>query len=108
MKCPQCVKEGKKSCVQVGERTTTLAFFSPFYDTEGVYHHHDSNTTTQYYRCDRGHFWSENVSNTCPNPNCDWTSESQAMAPPEIKEDTAPLNQITGDGGASTAEGARD
>ena len=77
MKCLECVKEGKKSCVRINPFSTQFGHFPPFWDEEGVYHVHDTNTTTQYYRCDRGHSWSENVPNKCPNPNCDWTSERQ-------------------------------
>lgn len=92
MKCPECVKEGNKSCVTVGVCSETLLACLPFYDEEGVYHHHDANTKTQYYQCSRGHSWFENVPNTCPN--CEWTSESQVKAGPEIKEDPSPFNQI--------------
>jgi hypothetical protein len=97
MKCPECVKEGKKSCVKVGECSSTCLACPLFYDEEGAYHVHNSNVTTQYYACTEGHSWSAHEPNTCPNPHCGWTNESQATAPPEIKEDMAPLNQITGD-----------
>jgi hypothetical protein len=101
IKCPKCVKEGKKSCVRIGHCTTTVAFYAPFYDEKGFYHHHNSNNKTQYYTCTEGHSWSAHEPNTCPNPERDWTNESRAAAPPEIKEDTSPLNQITGNGGSA-------
>lgn len=55
-KCSQCVAEGEKSTVHMhGGGSTTLMYFSPFYDEDGQYHHHDGNRTTQTGRCSRGH-----------------------------------------------------
>lgn len=94
MKCPECVEEGKKSCVMICYLHAGYRHDTPFYDEDGTYHDHDASNETQYYRCTREHDWSGNVLHTCPNPNCDWTSESRATAPPKIKEDTPPPLEI--------------
>ena len=65
MKCPQCTKEGKKSQVYPGMCTTTLLFCPPYYDEDGKYHNHDSNTTTTQYKCSNGHEWVENTRGSC-------------------------------------------
>ena len=65
MKCPQCVKERKKSKVYPGMGTSTLLFCPPFYDEGGKHHDHDRNTTTIEYACSRGHKWVESTSGTC-------------------------------------------
>lgn len=65
MICPKCKKEGKKSRVYPGMGTSTLLFCPPFYDEEGKYHNHDSNTTTTEYKCSNGHKWTERTSGSC-------------------------------------------
>ena len=74
MKCPECVKEGKRSNVAVGMSTTTCAYYTPYYDEEGVYHHHDGNTTTTHYSCSQGHRWTTGHTGRCPN--CDFGKET--------------------------------
>jgi hypothetical protein len=70
MKCPECVKEGRKSTVYPGSGMTTAMACSPYYDEEGVYHFHDRNYTTQNYSCSNGHRWDERSRSKCIN--CDW------------------------------------
>jgi hypothetical protein len=66
MKCPECEKEGERSCVyDLGGRTTLMGWM-PFYDEDGRYHSHDLNETTHSYRCSRGHYWEV----TSPPPVC--------------------------------------
>ena len=77
MKCPECVKEGKKSNVYPGMGTTTLAYCPPYYDNDGTYHHHDTNRTTMDYSCSKGHNWIESVRPHCPAPNCNWNERLQ-------------------------------
>lgn len=62
MKCPECIKEGKKSNVYPGMSTTTLMKIFEYYDEEGKYHYSNPNTTTTYYSCSNGHKWSDNSS----------------------------------------------
>lgn len=65
MKCPTCVNEGTKSTLSVGMSITTSMYFSPFYDEDGKYHHHDGNTTTTSYRCSNGHEFSDSRTGSC-------------------------------------------
>jgi hypothetical protein len=75
MKCPVCEKQGLKSKVYPRGQTTTLLYYTPFYDEEGNYHHHDRNVVTQYYECSSNHAWMEKGHSSCPNPTCDFGSE---------------------------------
>ena len=74
MKCPHCVAEEKKSLVYCGGSSITLAYYSPFYDEDGVYHRHDENTINTAYWCSRGHQWSANSKYPCPALNCEWNA----------------------------------
>lgn len=82
MLCPECVKEGQKSCVYPGTGMTTLLYCPPFYDEEGNPHCHDSNTTTTSYTCSRGHSWSESTSGKCW---CGWPNKVKAEEEPQPK-----------------------
>ena len=72
MKCPECVKEGKKSTVAVGMSMTTCMYFEPFYDEEGKYHNHDGNRTSTEMRCSNGHSWVHGSTGSCW---CGWGKE---------------------------------
>ncbi len=66
MKCPTCVEEGEKSKIFPLGSSMTLMYCAPFYDEEGVYHHHDGNIITSEYRCSREHHWVEKRNPSCP------------------------------------------
>jgi len=70
MKCSECITEGKKSRITPGMSSTTLMYCAPYYDEEGLYHHHDSNITTTSYSCSNGHRWSNSHTGQCGS--CDW------------------------------------
>ena len=70
MKCPVCVKEDKRSKVYGGVGMTTAAYYEPFYDEDGEYHHHDSNAHTAQYRCSNGHKFTVTTRGKCW---CGWT-----------------------------------
>jgi hypothetical protein len=73
MKCKQCVKEGKKSCVFVeGKSSTCLATSQPFYDEDGNYHNHDRNIMTTFYKCSNDHSWVEKSKPSCW---CGWPDD---------------------------------
>jgi hypothetical protein len=74
MKCPQCVKEGKRSVVTVGGRFTTAMWSTPFYDEDGKRHNHDRNVITTKYRCSNGHQWSADTRPTCW---CGWPDKQE-------------------------------
>ena len=57
MFCPQCQKEGLKSCVYEEGGTSTLVGFIAYYDEDGNYHKNDPNIHTLYYSCTQGHKW---------------------------------------------------
>lgn len=65
MKCPECIKVDKKSCVTEGVSSSTLMYFPRYYDEDGKLHSHDNNTHTTSYSCSNGHSWSESESGSC-------------------------------------------
>ena len=72
MICPECKKQGLKSFVYPGMIMTTCMYYTPFYDEEGKYHHHDSNITTTHFSCSNGHNWSEKSGGSCW---CGWAAK---------------------------------
>ena len=74
MKCPECIKEGKTSTVYVGAMRKTLMYCQPFYDKEGKYHNHDSNTTFSDYTCSNGHSGTEFSTGSCW---CGWGKKEE-------------------------------
>lgn len=61
MKCPQCIKEDKKSIVTQGSTYTTLVHFPKRYDENGILMPTGRNTLKTYYSCSNGHSWEESV-----------------------------------------------
>ena len=59
MKCEECVKEGKTSCVYPGMSSTTLLAWQTYYDEDGKFVNDNPNRTTTSYKCSRGHSWTE-------------------------------------------------
>ncbi len=57
-KCPQCVKESKKSVVTVLGSTSTLLATHQYYDKDGNYHFNDPNHLWTSYKCSYGHKFS--------------------------------------------------
>ena len=74
MICQKCKEQGLKSKVYSGGGSTTLMYCPPFYDEDGHYHCHDSNTTTAEYSCSNGHTWTEHHRGTCW---CGWPIEKE-------------------------------
>ena len=72
MRCPTCVDQDRTSRVYPRGASKTLMYFSPYYDEEGEYHHHDNNTVTESFRCSNGHEWTAERRDPCPNPKCTW------------------------------------
>lgn len=77
MKCPVCEEKKMKSCVYIGHSMSTLMYCTPYYDEEGLYHHHDSNTSTTTYTCSVGHAWSESQKGSCPS--CEFGRDSKVV-----------------------------
>lgn len=64
MKCKECMKEGKKSTIELGACTSTcMAWGMGSYDEDGKYHQggDDPNSTFQEYSCSNGHYWEEKL-----------------------------------------------
>lgn len=73
-KCPECEKEGKKSCLYGGNvGVMTAMHCAPFHDEEGVYHHHDGNSFTARMHCSNGHNLTVKSYKSCPT--CGWTAK---------------------------------
>ena len=66
MICPECKEQGLKSKVFYNGGTVTLMYFQPWYDEDGVYHHHDGNTHTNSYNCSNRHSWTTKTKSKCP------------------------------------------
>ena len=79
VRCPECLKAGKRSRVTVGASSSTLlgALHPPFYDKEGCYHSHDPNVTTTQYTCSEGHKWNNLTRSKC------WCEKNAPSPPPE-------------------------
>lgn len=72
MICPTCKQNDQKSIVHEGCMRVTSMWCAPFYDENGVRHHHDRNAKSMSYTCSNGHSWEEAIYNYC---HCGWTTE---------------------------------
>lgn len=63
--CPVCRERGLKSMVYPQGGSVTLMNCPSFYDEDGKYHAHDSNTHSAAYTCSLGHAWERNFSGEC-------------------------------------------
>ena len=69
--CPECTAAGvPPERISVGVSSTTAMHCSPFYDSEGRYHSHDSNRRTTSYTCSNGHRWRAEDNGSCW---CGWS-----------------------------------
>lgn len=73
MICKECKEQGLKSTVTSMGSGSTLLGWNPFYDEEGVFHSHNPNRITDYYKCSNRHHFS--VVGKAPCPNCDYGKE---------------------------------
>lgn len=74
MKCPECEKQGlapERIDILPGGMVTA-AFISPFYDSEGKHHFHDTNRHTEDLKCSNGHEFTYTKSHKCW---CGWKQE---------------------------------
>ncbi len=75
MKCPECMKEGKKSCVMISYSSTTDMGWQPYYDEDGEFHSHNPNWKGRTLSCARGHTWHESYRDQCPSCGEWWKNE---------------------------------
>lgn len=59
MKCPECIKEGKRSIVTEDGCSSTAMYCPPRWDENGKRIVDNVNTTTTEYSCSNGHIWTE-------------------------------------------------
>lgn len=59
MKCPQCIKENKKSIVTEGSSIYNAVYYPNMYDEDGILIPKVSNKITTNYSCSNGHTWSQ-------------------------------------------------
>ena len=78
MKCPVCLEKDLQSKVFPQGMACTLLYCAPYYDEDGKYHNHDSNTSTYSYSCSHGHRWT--VSSTGKCSSCDFGSDSEIIS----------------------------
>lgn len=84
MRCPVCLPAVTASEVTPSTWTMSTALgFSPYYDTEGIYHSHDPNFHTKEYRCSLGHRWSTTRKLACPAKGCErkGSEETKVLEP---------------------------
>jgi hypothetical protein len=75
MICEECKEQGLKSNVYPNAYSVRTAMCANnYYDSEGKYHHHDANSTTQGYNCSNGHQWSVVERGSCW---CGWRKENK-------------------------------
>ena len=75
MICPVCWWKGLRSRVYEHGGTTTLMYCQPYYDEEGTYHNHDSNTRRIGFSCSNGHTWVTVGHSGCITPGCEFVSD---------------------------------
>lgn len=69
MKCPECVKEDKRSKVYPGGAFRTAMCIDHHYDENGKEHYHDPNCLTLSFSCSNGHSWAVSTYSKCNNCN---------------------------------------
>lgn len=59
MKCPKCMKNGKKSRVYLGGTTIAAVYYPLYYDEDGNLKSSGVAPSKTEYTCSRGHKWTE-------------------------------------------------
>ena len=79
MICPICKIRNLKSCVYPQGSSRTMAYYRPFFNEDGVEHHHDANSTSTSYRCSNGHVWVTHKRGRCPTNDCEWNNAKETL-----------------------------
>lgn len=77
MICPKCKEMGQKSTIACLGGTVTCAYYQPYYDEEGAYHHHDGNMRNYNYSCSNGHRITVNSTAKCSS--CSWGVDNEII-----------------------------
>ena len=81
MKCPQCEVAGERSRVYpAGEVVAMGMGANDYYDEDGIYHHHDPNSTNKTYSCSKGHRWGWQYWQRCP-ADCGYNADKTNPTP---------------------------
>jgi len=73
MKCPKCVREGRRSNFFFSTYVTSSGWTTQqYYDPDGVLHHHDESHEERAYRCGHGHQFLQSIPHSCV---CGWKQE---------------------------------
>lgn len=99
VKCPICIKEGKKSTLRLGIGRKTCKGTDSHYDEEGIYHHHDGNVTRGETRCSQKHKLDYICGTGCPAPNCKRsyiTLRESVLIEKNIKKESIEITNGTG------------
>lgn len=71
-----------KICNEVNVRylngSKKLGLSHQYYDMDGKFHNHDSNSETKHFVCSQGHYFSENYQNPCW---CGWPNSVEMIDP---------------------------
>lgn len=65
IRCPTCVQSGKSSVSFLIECRVQTDEPVVYFDSNGRQHFHDSNITTNQYRCSEDHEWEESRQSHC-------------------------------------------
>lgn len=82
MICVKCRELGQKSRVYHGTSFSTCAYYTPYYDEEGVYHSHDGNVHTTTYTCSNGHHITVSGIGKCPS--CNWGHDKDTVTVKDV------------------------
>ena len=74
LSCKECVNSQKESKVYLVSSMSTLIGCSPFFDSYGKCHYHDTNTITETFKCSEGHFFKRKIKpGVC---DCGWRADA--------------------------------
>lgn len=87
MICPKCKELEQKSQIHGGNGFSTAMYCPSYYDEDGKYHNHDSNSRSYEYRCSMGHQIFVSPSNRCSS--CDFGHDETITV-----KDLAPITNV--------------
>src|SRR5271157_663728 len=88
MICPMCKELNQKSILYIGLLQATSVYYQPYYDEDGLVHHHIPKSCSVYH-CSKGHLLDVKANNKCEN--CDFGSPLTVS----VYENTLTFNENT-------------
>lgn len=90
IKCPYCENlDITPECINILYSMKTAGFIAPFYGSDGIQHHHDTNRYTENLQCSNGHCFTRVVPHTCW---CGWKQEIESADTSITWDDSVPPN----------------